>query len=142
MVVSPEPTAGEPPGILYYDPNPTTCKLASAGLRLAGYRVYPAEDKDEALQLCQAHGPRGDSSIAAILLDAAADPHASEDLLKALVQIPGAADLPGILLVSRRNPTPIPAAAGLPTLAGRRRLPDRSRLVMIACPPGAFDALP
>lgn len=52
----------------------------------------------------------------ALLLDAAADPSASAAVLKALVQIPGGAQLPGILLVSRSNPTPIPGAEGLPTV--------------------------
>ncbi|MEZ4384775.1 MAG: DUF4388 domain-containing protein [Nannocystaceae bacterium] len=104
------------PGILYYDPNPTTAKLATAGLRLAGFQVFNAHVLHEAVDLCRAHGPGGDGSVVALLLDASADPAASASVLKALVQIPGAAQLPGILLVSRSNPTPIPGAEDLPSL--------------------------
>ncbi len=104
------------PGILYYDPNPTTAKLATAGLRLAGFQVFNAHVLQEAVDLCRAHGPGGDASVVALLLDASADPTASASVLKALVQIPGAAQLPGILLVSRSNPTPIPGAEDLPSL--------------------------
>jgi CheY-like chemotaxis protein len=104
------------PGILYYDPNPTTAKLATAGLRLAGFAVFNAHTQAEAVALCRAHGPGGDEAVVALLLDAAADPAASAGVLKALVQIPGAARLPGILLVSRSNPTPIPGAEDLPSL--------------------------
>ena len=103
-------------GILYYDPNRTTAKLATAGLRLAGFRVFNAHTQDEAVELCRAHGPNGDGAVIALLLDAAANPAASASVLKALVQIPGAASLPGILLVSRSNPTPIPGAEGLPSI--------------------------
>ncbi|MCA9717067.1 MAG: DUF4388 domain-containing protein [Myxococcales bacterium] len=106
-------TAG---GILYYDPNRTTAKLATAGLRLAGFQVFNAHTQEEAEVLCRAHGPSGDGVIIALLLDAAADPAASASVLKALVQVPGAASLPGILLVSRSNPTPIPGAEGLPSI--------------------------
>ncbi|HFE44098.1 MAG TPA: DUF4388 domain-containing protein, partial [Nannocystis exedens] len=104
------------PGILYYDPNPTTAKLATAGLRLAGFQVFNAHILPEAVDLCREHGPGGDASVVALLLDASADPEASASVLKALVQIPGAAQLPGILLVSRSNPTPIPGAEDLPSL--------------------------
>ena len=111
-----EHAAGEPPGILYYDPNPTTMKLATAGLRLAGYRVLAVENQKEAVEVCLRHGPGGDGSVVAILLDASADPAVSAEILRALVQLPSAADLPGILLVNRNNPTPIPGAEGLPSL--------------------------
>jgi len=104
------------PGILYYDPNPTTAKLATAGLRLAGFQVFNAHTLQEAVDLCRMHGPGGDRNVVALLLDASADPAASAGVLKALVQIPGAAQLPGILLVSRSNPTPIPGAEDLPSL--------------------------
>ena len=104
------------PGILYYDPNPTTAKLATAGLRLAGFQVFNAHVQAEAVEICKSHGPGGDGSVVALLLDASADPAASASVLKALVQIPGAAKLPGILLVSRSNPTPIPGAEDLPSL--------------------------
>ena len=104
------------PGILYYDPNPTTAKLATAGLRLAGFAVFNAHTQAEAVSLCKAHGPGGDGAVVALLLDAAADPAATAGVLKALVQLPGAAKLPGILLVSRSNPTPIPGAEDLPSL--------------------------
>lgn len=103
-------------GILYFDPNPTTAKLATAGLQLAGYRVYNASSQEKAVALCRDHGPAGDRSIVALLLDSATAPAVSASVLRALVQVPGAADLPGILLVSRANPTPIPGAEGLPSL--------------------------
>jgi DNA-binding response OmpR family regulator len=104
------------PGILYYDPNTTTAKLATAGLRLAGFQVFNAHTLADAVDLCKKHGPAGDRAVMALLLDAAVDPAASAAVLKALVQIPGGAQLPGILLVSRSNPTPIPGAEGLPSL--------------------------
>ncbi|MCA9651445.1 MAG: DUF4388 domain-containing protein [Myxococcales bacterium] len=104
------------PGILYFDPNPTTAKLATAGLQLAGYRVFNAATQDQAIALCTKHGPGGDGSIVALLLDTATAPAVSGATLRALVQVPGAAELPGILLVSRANPTPIPGAEGLPAL--------------------------
>ncbi len=107
---------GEAPGLLYYDPNPTTAKLATAGLRLAGYQMYVAEDQDEAVALTRAHGPGGDGSIRAIVLDASVSPDTSAQLLRAIIRVPGAAELPGLLLVSRKNPTPIPGAEGLPSL--------------------------
>jgi CheY-like chemotaxis protein len=103
-------------GILYFDPNPTTAKLATAGLQLAGYRVYNAASQEKAVALCRQHGPAGDGSIIALLLDSATAPAVSASVLRALVQVPGASDLPGILLVSRANPTPIPGAEGLPSL--------------------------
>jgi CheY-like chemotaxis protein len=110
------PSGPSQPGILYYDPNTTAARLATAGLRLAGYQVFGAHTQAGAVELCKKHGPGGDRSIMALLLDAAADPAASAGVLRALVQIPGAAQLPGILLVSRSNPTPIPGAEGLPAL--------------------------
>jgi CheY-like chemotaxis protein len=112
----PPPAPGNEPGILYYDPNPTTAKLATASLVLAGFSVLHAKSKDEAVKLCTAHGPAGDGSIVALLLDAAADARISAAVLRALVQLPGASELPGILIVSRKNPTPIPGAEGLPTV--------------------------
>lgn len=104
------------PGILYFDPNPTTAKLATAGMQLAGYRVFNASTQEQAVKLCQAHGPGGDGTVVALLLDTATSPSVSAATLRALVQVPGAAELPGILLVSRANPTPIPGAEGLPSL--------------------------
>jgi CheY-like chemotaxis protein len=110
------PAPGNEPGILYYDANPTTAKLATASLVLAGYAVLHAKTKDEAVKLCETHGPAGDKRIVALLLDAAADARISAAVLRALVQLPGAAELPGILIVSRKNPQPIPGAEGLPTV--------------------------
>ncbi|MEM7158705.1 MAG: DUF4388 domain-containing protein [Myxococcota bacterium] len=104
------------PGILYFDPNATTAKLATAGLHLAGYRVFHASTQEEAVSLCSAHGPGGDASIVALLLDTASSASVAGATLRALVTVPGAAELPGILLVSRANPTPIPGAEGLPSL--------------------------
>ena len=110
------PEARTAPGILYYDPNPTTAKLATASLRLAGYEVFNAANQREAVAMFKAHGAGGDDSIVALLLDASADPTVSAAVLRELVRMPGASNLPGILIVSRRNPNPIPAAAGLPTV--------------------------
>jgi CheY-like chemotaxis protein len=103
-------------GILYFDPNTTTAKLATASLRLAGYTVFNASSKDEAVELCKAHGPSGDGVVAALLLDASADPRKSAAVLQALVALPGSDQLPGILMVSRRQPNPIPGTEGLPKI--------------------------
>ncbi len=103
-------------GILYFDPNETTAKLATATLRLAGYAVMNAANKDDAVALFKAHGPEGDKSVAALLLDASADPKQSAGVLAALVALPGSAQLPGILMVSRRRPDPIPGTEGLPRI--------------------------
>ena len=104
--------AGRPttPGVLYYDPNPTTAKLATAGLRLAGYEVYNAANQEQAVDLCRAHGPAGSGAIVALLLDTATAPAVSAAVLRALVEVPGAAELPGVLLVSKANPIPFPGA--------------------------------
>lgn len=110
------PEARTAPGILYYDPNPTTAKLATASLRLAGYEVYNAASQRDAVALFKQHGAGGDKSIVALLLDASADPTVSAAVLRELVRLPGASEIPGVLIVSRRNPNPIPAAAGLPTV--------------------------
>src|SRR5690606_33607411 len=104
------------PGILYFDPNPTTAKLATAGMQLAGYRVLHASTLEQAVRLCRAFGPGGDGSVVALLLDTATAPAVSAATRRARLQVPGAAELPGILLVSRANPTPIPGAEGLPAL--------------------------
>lgn len=104
------------PGVLYFDPNPTTARLATAGLRLAGYLVYTAGNKTEAVEHCQAHGPGGGNTIDVLLLDTASSPALSASVLKALIQIPGASELPAVLLVSRANPTPFPGSEGLPSL--------------------------
>lgn len=116
-------------GVLYYDPNPTTAKLANAGLRLAGYRVFNVETAKDAVDVCTKRGPAGDRTIVALLLDASADPTASANVLRALVKIPGAAELPGILLVSRNNPRPIPGAEGLPTLTRPFSTPGLIKIV-------------
>lgn len=75
------PSGPSQPGILYYDPNTTTAKLATAGLRLAGYQVFNAHTQQDAVELCKRHGPGGDRAIMALLLDAAADPAASANVL-------------------------------------------------------------
>src|SRR5690606_15007595 len=54
------PEARTAPGILYYDPNPTTAKLATASLRLAGYEVYNAAGQREAVSMFKLHGASGD----------------------------------------------------------------------------------
>lgn len=115
-MASPSTSPGPELGILYFDPNTTTAKLATATLRLAGYEVHNATSKQEAVELFKAHGPHGDRTIAALLLDASADPKLSAAVLAALVALPGASELPGILMVSRRRPDPIPGTAGLPRI--------------------------
>ncbi len=117
------------PGLLYYDPNPTTAKLAIAGLHLGGYRVFLVEDEAEAEATCKRHGPSGSGIIQAIVLDAAVAPDASAQILRALIQLPGASGLPGILLVSRKNPTPIPGAEGLPSLRRPFSTPALVRII-------------
>ena len=117
-------------GILYFDPNTTTAKLATASLRLAGYTVFNASSKEEAVQMCQAHGPSGDGVIAALLLDASADPRKSASVLSALVALPGSNELPGILMVSRRQPNPIPGTEGLPKI--RRPFSSPALLKVVA----------
>ncbi len=104
------------PGILCYDPNPTTAKLVAATLQLAGYQVFVAQDEAQSVAQFQAHGPAGDGRAVALLLDASADPAASASVLRALIQLPGASELPGILMVSKKNPEPIPGAEGLPSI--------------------------
>jgi CheY-like chemotaxis protein len=132
------PEARTAPGILYYDPNPTTAKLATASLRLAGYEVYNAANQREAVALFKAHGADGDKSIVALLLDASADPTVSAAVLRELVRMPGASQLPGILIVSRRNPNPIPAATGLPTV--RRPFSSPALLKVVSQTIASIDA--
>jgi CheY-like chemotaxis protein len=132
------PEARTAPGILYYDPNPTTAKLATASLRLAGYEVFNAANQREAVALFKAHGADGDSSIVALLLDASADPTVSAAVLRELVRMPGASQLPGILIVSRRNPNPIPAATGLPTV--RRPFSSPALLKVVSQTIASIDA--
>jgi CheY-like chemotaxis protein len=132
------PEARKAPGILYYDPNPTTAKLATASLRLAGYQVFNATGQKDAVTLFKMHGASGDNSIVALLLDASADPAVSASVLRELVRLPGAADIPGILIVSRRNPNPIPAAAGLPTV--RRPFSSPALLKVVSETVASLDA--
>jgi hypothetical protein len=84
------------------------------------------------------HGASGDNSIVALLLDASADPAISAGVLRELVRLPGAANLPGILIVSRRNPNPIPAAAGLPTV--RRPFSSPALLKVVSETVASIDA--
>ncbi|TPV93512.1 MAG: DUF4388 domain-containing protein [Myxococcales bacterium FL481] len=111
------PAADKTPGVLYYDPNATTLKMALATLRMAGYEVFHARTQADAVSLCSEHGPGGDGSIVALLLDASVDPKTSSRVLRALIQLPDADQLPGILITSTNNPTPIPGAELLPTLS-------------------------
>ena len=77
MAAASQPAADAPTGILYFDPNPTTARLATAGLQLAGYRVHHAPTQDKAVELARKHGPGGDRSIVALLLDTATSPAVS-----------------------------------------------------------------
>lgn len=143
MAAASQPAADAPTGILYFDPNPTTARLATAGLQLAGYRVHHAPTQDKAVELARKHGPGGDRSIVALLLDTATSPAVSGSVLRALVQVPGAADLPGILLVSRANPTPIPGAEELPALKRPFTIPALLKVlretIEAAPPPGTYE---
>ena len=91
MVADSEKTDGGP-GVLYYDPTPTSAKLATATLRLAGYRVFFASSRRTAVEQCRVHGPGGDRSIVTLLLDASADAAESAAVLGELARVPGAAD--------------------------------------------------
>ncbi|MEM6992240.1 MAG: DUF4388 domain-containing protein [Myxococcota bacterium] len=143
MAVAPQPRSVPAAGVLYFDPNPTTARLATAGLQLAGYRVHHAPTQDQAVELARKHGPGGDKSIVALLLDTATSPAVSGSVLRALVVVPGAADLPGILLVSRANPTPIPGAEELPSLKRPFTIPALLKVlretIESAPPPGTFE---
>lgn len=143
MAAASQPAADAPTGILYFDPNPTTARLATAGLQLAGYRVHHAPTQDKAVELARKHGPGGDRSVVALLLDTATSPAVSGSVLRALVQVPGAADLPGILLVSRANPTPIPGAEELPALKRPFTIPALLKVlretIEAAPPPGTYE---
>jgi CheY-like chemotaxis protein len=132
------PEARTAPGILYYDPNPTTAKLATASLRLAGYEVFNVANQRDAVSMFKLHGASGGNSIVALLLDASADPTVSAAVLRELVRLPGASELPGILIVSRRNPNPIPAAAGLPTV--RRPFSSPALLKVVSQTIASLDA--
>ncbi len=129
--MSDAPASG-PTAVLYYDPNPTTTKLAVAGLRLAGYEVHAVEDADEAVDVVTRHGPAGDGTLRLVVLDASVSPDASAGMLRAIVKAPKAADLPGLLLVSRKNPAPIPGAESLPTLRRPFSTPALVRAVRAA----------
>lgn len=125
----------EAPGVLYFDPNPTTARLATAGLRLAGYNVFHAGAQQPVVDLAVAHGPGGDGTIHVLLLDTATDPTLSAEVLRALVQVPGASELPGVLLVSRKNPNPIPGAESLPSLRRPFTTPALLKLLREAVEP-------
>jgi CheY-like chemotaxis protein len=120
------------PAILYFDPNPAGAKLVLATLRLAGYGVYYAASRAAATELCRVHGPGGDRSIAALVLDASAEPREAAALLAAILQIPGSKDLPGMLLVGRRDPSPFPGAENLPQLQRPFSSPALIRLLQEA----------
>jgi hypothetical protein len=128
-------TAPDAPGVLYFDPNPTTARLASAGLRLAGYNVFHAGELDPVVELAVTHGPGGDGSIHCLLLDTVTSPQLAADVLRSLVQVPGATELPGILLVSRNNPHPIPGAESLPSLRRPFTTPALLKLLRDAVEP-------
>jgi CheY-like chemotaxis protein len=127
-----DPTA-RVPGILYYDPNPTTAKLALATLRLDGYDVFHAASKDEAIALYEAHGVSADGqrrgNLVALLLDASVDARISAAILRAIVQLPGASELAGILIVGKSNPNPIPGVEGLPGIRRPFSSPALLRIV-------------
>src|SRR5690606_14115179 len=80
------PKARTAPGLHYYDRNPTTAKLATASLRLAGYHVYNGTARRDAVALCKMHRGGDDNSIVALLLAASADPNVSAPVLRELVR--------------------------------------------------------
>lgn len=92
------------PGVLYYDPSPTSAHMTCASLRLAGYRVLYACSPREALELAMRHGPQGDHVLVALLLDTTVDPQASADLVQSLAKLPGLDALPTLMIVASSDP--------------------------------------
>jgi len=114
-----QPAARSPPHsplVLYFDPDPATARLAVGGLRLAGYQVYPVADAIEAAAAGQRFGPSGSGSLAAIVIDVTEAPELAREVLHALIEVPGLDELPGVQLVNRADPPPIPGTEGFVTV--------------------------
>lgn len=92
------------PGVLYYDPNPTSAQMICASLRLAGYRVLYAPSPAQALELAMRHGPQGDHTLVALLLDTTVEIKASAELVQSLAKLPGVDALPTLMIVSPGDP--------------------------------------
>ena len=97
-------------GILYFDPTPTSAKLARASLQLGGYKVFHAPDSAAFEELYLAHGPEGERILQGVLVDASRESEAASSIVASY------AKLPLLLLASRRNPVPFVGAEKLPTL--------------------------
>lgn len=105
-----------PPGVLYFDPTPSSSKWATETLQKAGFRVFHAPHRESLVQQCTQHGPSGDEEIAVLVLDASGDSEESTQILRELVKIPGAEDLPALLLLGQDQARPIPGMDGMLTL--------------------------
>ncbi len=114
--------------ILIYDPSATSCELVCAAVVQAGCTPMTVSTKTQAAEMTLAHGASGTGTLSALILDASADAALSEIILRSILGVPGAEDLVGLLLVDPQNPTPLPSAAGLPSLA---RPFSRSELVTV-----------
>lgn len=95
---------GSQPGILYFDPSPTSAQMICASLRLAGYRVLHAQVRERALALAKQHGPQGDHALVALVLDNTVNPNESSELVQALAKLPGINDLPTLMIVHPGDP--------------------------------------
>lgn len=102
--------------ILVYDPSTTSNELVCAAAREAGFDPLPVANKSEAADTVRDRGPAGDESLAGLVLDASTDIPLSDILLRTMAGVPGAESLLALLLVDPNNPTPLPSAAGLPSM--------------------------
>jgi hypothetical protein len=103
-------------GILYFDTNATTSRLATISLNRGGHPVFAASKPADAVALCKKHGPNGDGQISLLLLDTTADAKGTARLLAELISLPGSDELACMLMVNRREPNPIPGTEALPKL--------------------------
>lgn len=92
------------PGILVFDPSPTSAQMICASLRLAGYRVLYAPTPAQALELAMRHGPQGDHALVALLLDSTAQKRATAELVQSLAKLPGVEALPTLMIVHSTDP--------------------------------------
>lgn len=93
------------PGILYFDPSPTSAQMICASLRLAGYRVLYAPSPQQALELAMRHGPQGDHSLVALVLDTTLHKRESAELVQSLAKLPGVDALPTLMIVFPNDPS-------------------------------------
>lgn len=108
-----------------YDPNPTSRDHVCAAVTELGLKPAAVSRRDDAVTQARQHGAPGSGRLAALMLDASADPGLSEAILRAILQVPGIGDIAGILLVDPGPPPAIASTTGLPTVT---RPLARSRL--------------